>query len=217
MSVDEMTTAIDLGLEMADIAGAEGIAVFGCGEMGIGNTTAASAMTAALTRTSVAEVTGRGTGIDEDTFLRKVQIVSQALRVNQPGRGSLDVLRTVGGLEIAAIVGAYIGAAAHRMAIVGDGFIATAAALVASDLCPAFLDYWCAGHRTSEPGHAVQLRFLGQEPLLQLDMRLGEGTGAALAMHLLGGAAAVMNDMATFDSAGVSGRNDVAERESAQS
>jgi len=141
MSVDEMAAAIDVGLEMADGADAEGIAVFACGEMGIGNTTAASAVTAALTRTSAAEVTGRGTGIDENRFRRKIQIVSRALRINQPGRAPLEVLRTVGGLEIAAIVGAYIGAAGHRMTIVGDGFIATAAALVAAEICPAFLYY----------------------------------------------------------------------------
>jgi nicotinate-nucleotide--dimethylbenzimidazole phosphoribosyltransferase len=116
------------------------------------------------------------------------------------------VLRTVGGFEIAAIVGAYIGAAAHRMAIVGDGFIATTATLVAARVCPPFLDYWFAGHRSPEPGHGIQLALLQQAPLLDLDMRLGEGTGAAVAVHLLDAAAAVMNDMATFDDAGVSNR-----------
>ena len=123
MSVDELAAAIDVGLEVADAAAARGVAVLACGDMGIGNTTAASAMTAALASVSAAEVTGHGTGIDEDTFRRKVDVVTRALRVNQPGREPLDVLRTVGGLEIAAIVGACIGAAGRRMAIVGDGLI----------------------------------------------------------------------------------------------
>ncbi len=215
MSHSELAAAIGAGFEMADAAATEGVAVLACGDMGIGNTTASSAITAALARTSAAEVTGRGTGIDEQTFLRKVDVVTRALRVNRPGRAPLEVLRTVGGLEIAAIVGAYLGAAEHRIAVVGDGFIAGAAALVATELCPSFLDYWFAGHQSSEPGHAVQLRLLRQEPLLQLDLRLGEGTGAALAMPLLSAAAAVMNDMATFDSAGVSGRRDAIEHEAA--
>jgi nicotinate-nucleotide--dimethylbenzimidazole phosphoribosyltransferase len=213
MSHDELVSAIDAGLEAADAAARDDVAVLACGDMGIGNTTAASAITAALTRASAADVTGRGTGIDEETFIRKVAVVTKALSVNRPGCSPLDVLRTVGGFEIAAIAGAYIGAAAHRMAIVGDGFIASAAAMVAAELCPSFLDYWFAGHRSSEPGHAVQLGHLRQEPLLQLDMRLGEGTGAALAMHLLCAASAVMNEMATFDSAGVTDRSEVAPRE----
>jgi len=215
MSHDELAAAIDAGFDMADAAATEGVAVLACGDMGIGNTTAASAITAALARASAAEVTGRGTGIDEQTFLRKIDVVTRALRVNRPGRDPLEVLRAVGGLEIAAIAGAYIGAAERRMAIVGDGFIAGAAALVAAELCPSFLDYWFAGHQSLEPGHAVQLRLLRQEPLLQLEMRLGEGTGAALAMHLLSAAAAVMNDMATFDSAGVSRCREVIEPEAA--
>ena len=215
MSPDELAAAISAGLEMADAAATDGVAVLACGDMGIGNTTAASAITAALARASAVEVTGRGTGIDEQTFLRKIDVVTRALRMNRPGREPLEVLRTVGGLEIAALVGAYIGAAARRLAIVGDGFIAGAAALVAADMCPSFLDYWFAGHQSLEPGHAVQLRLLRQEPLLQLEMRLGEGTGAALAMHLLGAAAAVMNDMATFDSAGVSRRREITEPEAA--
>jgi nicotinate-nucleotide--dimethylbenzimidazole phosphoribosyltransferase len=216
MSVDELRAAMDVGLEAADTAAAQGIAVIACGDMGIGNTTAATAMTAALTGVSAGDVTGHGTGIDGETFRRKVNVVARALRVNQPGREPLDVLCMVGGLEIAAIVGAYIGAAGHRMAIVGDGFIATAAAVVAADLCPSFLDYWFAGHQSPEPGHAVQLALLRQEPLLQLGMRLGEGTGAALAMHLLSAAAAVMNDMATFESAGISRRHEALEREVAE-
>jgi nicotinate-nucleotide--dimethylbenzimidazole phosphoribosyltransferase len=217
MSPDEVTAAIDVGLDVADAAARDQVAVLACGDMGIGNTSAASAMTAAFTRAPAAEVTGPGTGIDNDTLVRKVAAVTRALRVNQPGRDPLEVLRTVGGFEIAAITGACLGAAAHRMAIVGDGFIATAAAMVAAELCPSFLDYWFAGHLSSEPGHRLQLDYLRQEPLLQLDMRLGEGTGAALAMHLLTAAAAVMNEMATFDSAGVDEHQGTFAREVAQS
>jgi nicotinate-nucleotide--dimethylbenzimidazole phosphoribosyltransferase len=202
----ELEAAIDAGLEAADMAAAGGVALFACGDMGIGNTTAASAITASLADAPPKDVTGRGTGVDDETYLRKIEVVTRALQVNRPGRGPLDVLRTVGGLEIAAIAGAYIGAAAHRMAIVGDGFVATASALVAAGLCPPFLDYWFAGHRSPEPGHRIQLGLLQQAPLLELDMRLGEGTGAALAVRLFDAAVAVMNEMATFDAAGVSSR-----------
>jgi nicotinate-nucleotide--dimethylbenzimidazole phosphoribosyltransferase len=208
MSEDELASALAVGLDIADAAARDGVAVIACGDMGIGNTTASSAMTAAFLGAPAAEVTGPGTGIAAEMLARKVEVVRQALAANQPGRDPLAILRTVGGLEIAAIAGAYVGAAAHRMAIVGDGFIATAAALVAASVCPPFLDYWFAGHRSSEPGHGLQLRFLRQQPLLELEMRLGEGTGAALAMHLIGAAAAVMNEMATFDSAGVAGREE---------
>lgn len=215
MSHDELAAALDVGLDVAEAASADDVAVIACGDMGIGNTTAASAMTAALTEAMASHVTGRGTGVDSDTLARKVAAVERALKANRPGRDPLEILRTIGGLEIAAITGACIGAAARRIAIVGDGFIATAAALAAAALCPSFLDYWFAGHLSSEPGHRVQLAHLRQEPLLALDMRLGEGTGAALAMHLLGAAAAVMNEMATFQSAGVDGPDQV--REVAQS
>jgi nicotinate-nucleotide--dimethylbenzimidazole phosphoribosyltransferase len=206
MSEDELASALRVGLDIADGAARDGVAVIACGDMGIGNTTAASAMTAAFLGVAAAQVTGPGTGIDGEMLARKIDVVRRALAANQPGHDPLAILRTVGGLEIAAIAGAYVGAAAHRMAIVGDGFIATAAALVAASICPPFLDCWFAGHRSSEPGHMLQLGFLRQRPLLDLEMRLGEGTGAALAMSLFGAAAAVMNEMATFDSAGVAGR-----------
>jgi nicotinate-nucleotide--dimethylbenzimidazole phosphoribosyltransferase len=208
MSEDELASALRVGLDIADGAARDGVAVIACGDMGIGNTTAASAMTAAFLGVAAAQVTGPGTGIDGEMLARKIDVVRRALAANQPGHDPLAILRTVGGLEIAAIAGAYVGAAAHRMAIVGDGFIATAAALVAASICPPFLDYWFAGHRSSEPGHTLQLGSLQQQPLLDLEMRLGEGTGAALAMSLFGAAAAVMNEMATFDSAGVAGRAD---------
>lgn len=203
MSDEECASALAVGLDVAEQAASEGVVLIACGEMGIGNTTAASAITAAMLGLAAAEVTGVGAGIDATMLARKVGVVTRALEANQPGGDPLAVLGAVGGLEIAAMVGAYLGAARHRIAIVGDGFIATAAAVVAAALCPAFLDYWFAGHRSSEPGHAYQLEFLRQRPLLDLEMRLGEGTGAALAIPIIAAAAAVMNEMATFDSAGV--------------
>jgi nicotinate-nucleotide--dimethylbenzimidazole phosphoribosyltransferase len=208
MSIDEMTLAINAGIDVADAAAVDGVALLACGDMGIGNTTAASAMTAALVGVPASGVIGRGTGIDDAALERKREVVARALRVNRPAGDPLEVLRTVGGLEIAAMTGAYLSAARHRIAIVGDGFIATAAVLVASALRPAVLDYWFPGHQSSEPGHRVQLAHLGRPPLLDLDMRLGEGTGAALAMQVIGAAAAVMNGMTTFDAAGVAGRQD---------
>jgi nicotinate-nucleotide--dimethylbenzimidazole phosphoribosyltransferase len=217
MSNDELASAVDVGLEVANAAARDGVAVLACGDMGIGNTTAASAMTAAFTNAPAADVTGRGTGIGNETLTRKIATIARALRINRPGRSPLEVLRTVGGLEIAAIAGAYVGAAAHRIAVVGDGFITTAAAMVAAELNPSFLDYWFAGHLSTEPGHRLQLAYLQQDPLLQLNMRLGEGTGAALAMHLLSAAAAVMNEMDTFESAGVAGPPGPSAREAAPS
>ena len=209
MSTAEAAAALEIGIEAAHQAADAGVTLFACGDMGIGNTTAASAITAAITRSAPLRVTGPGTGIDNDALARKAAVVTQALRVNQPGRDPLVVLRSVGGLEIAAIVGAYLGAASRRMAIVGDGFVTTAAALVAAELCPSFLDYWFAGHRSTEPGHTVQLDYLRQTPLVDLDLRLGEGTGAALAMPIVAAAAAMMSGMATFDEAGVAARMDI--------
>jgi nicotinate-nucleotide--dimethylbenzimidazole phosphoribosyltransferase len=212
MSNDDVAAALGVGLDVADGAASAGAALIACGEMGIGNSTAASAITAAMLGRPASQVTGSGTGIGHARLVRKVNAVTRALAANHPGRDPLTVLRTVGGLEVAAIAGTYIGAAAHRIAVVGDGFIATAAALVAAMICPSFLGYWFAGHRSPEPGHAMQLQFLQQQPLLDLGLRLGEGTGAALAMPLFIAAVAMMNDMATFDGAGVARRDDGLER-----
>jgi nicotinate-nucleotide--dimethylbenzimidazole phosphoribosyltransferase len=203
MTAEELESALTIGISAADAAARAGIRALGCGDMGIGNTTAASAITAAVTGASVAAVTGRGTGIDDGRLTHKIAVITAALEINDP-QDPYEALRCFGGFEIAAIVGAYLGAAAHRMAIIGDGFVATAAALVAAQLCPAFVDFWFAGHRSPEPGHAIQLDCLGQKPLLDLEMRLGEATGAALALPLLTAAAAMITNMATFDEAGVS-------------
>jgi nicotinate-nucleotide--dimethylbenzimidazole phosphoribosyltransferase len=207
MTRAEAEAAIAIGLDVVEDAVADGIGLLGVGEMGIGNTTAASALVAALTGSPPAEVTGRGTGVDDAGWARKVEAVERALAVNRPDRGDpLGVLAAVGGLEIAVLVGAILGAAARRLPVVLDGFITGAAALVACAMRPAVADRLLAGHRSVEPGHVIVLDRLGLRPLLQLDMRLGEGTGAALAMQLVVAAAAVRDGMATFEEAAVSER-----------
>ena len=175
--------------------------------MGIGNTTAASALTAALTGADPAMVTGRGTGVADDVWVRKVEAVRRALAVNRPDAGDpLGVLAAVGGFEIAGLVGVVLAGAARRVPVVLDGFIATAAALVAARLAPAARSYLIAAHRSAEPGHVRLLEALGLTPYLELGMRLGEGTGAALGIGLLRAALACYREMATFKEAGVSER-----------
>jgi nicotinate-nucleotide--dimethylbenzimidazole phosphoribosyltransferase len=174
--------------------------------MGIGSTTAASAIVAAFTDLPVGDVTGRGTGIDDATWARKVATIEHALQTNHPDPADpLDVLASVGGLEIAGLVGVVLGAAARRLPVVVDGFIATAAALIAVELCPLARNYLIAAHRSVEVGHRVALERLELEPLFALDLRLGEGTGAALALPIIGAALAVLDEMATFEEAGISG------------
>ena len=206
MAEADALAAIAVGLDVLEGAVAEGLDVVCLGEMGIGNSTAAAALVAVLTGSPAAEVTGRGTGIDDPTWRRKVAAIERGLAVN---RDSTDVplaaLAAVGGLEIAGLVGVTLGAAAHRLPVVVDGFIATAAALVAVTLCPLARDYLVAAHRSTEPGHRAALEHLELEPLLALDLRLGEGTGAALALPVVEAAAALLAEMATFDEAGVAG------------
>jgi nicotinate-nucleotide--dimethylbenzimidazole phosphoribosyltransferase len=184
--------------------------VFALGELGIGNTTAAAALTAALLGRNVSEVVGRGTGLDDAGLEHKRNVVRAAVArsARQGPQQPIDLLTELGGLEIAALVGAILAAAAAARPVVIDGFIVTAAALVAVQLVPAARDVLFAAHRSAEPGHAAQLHALGLEPLLNLDLRLGEGTGAALALPLLEAAAAVLREMASFTSAGVSKRSD---------
>ena len=206
MTRAQAVAAIEAGAALAVEAIAGGADLLGTGEMGIGNTTAASAITAALTGAPADAVTGYGTGLDESGRARKVAVVRRALEVNalDPADG-LDVLAKVGGFEIAGLVGVILAGAAHRIPVVLDGFIAGAAALVADALAPAARDALFASHRSAEPGHALALRHLGLEPYLALDMRLGEGTGAALFVMLARAAAAIHAEMATFKSAGVDG------------
>lgn len=201
--------AILVGVAVAASLAGDGARMVATGEMGIGNTTAASAITAALTGSAPGAVTGRGTGIDDAQLAHKVAVVERALAVNAPdAEDALDTLAKVGGLEIAGLVGVILGAAARRMPVVLDGFITGSAALVAVKLCPAARDYLIAGHLSVERGHRVLLDALGLEPLLNLDLRLGEGTGAALAMGIIEAALAAHNQMATFAEAGVSERED---------
>jgi nicotinate-nucleotide--dimethylbenzimidazole phosphoribosyltransferase len=180
--------------------------------MGIGNTTAASAICAVLTDRPVALVTGRGTGIDDATHARKVAAIERAIEVNSPDpRDPIAVLAAVGGLEIALLVGVIVGAAEARIPVILDGFITGAAALVAATLQPAIAPRLIAAHLSIEPGHAVILERLERRPLLDLDLRLGEGTGAALAMGLIAAAVRLRDGMATFESAAISGPTEAGE------
>jgi nicotinate-nucleotide--dimethylbenzimidazole phosphoribosyltransferase len=210
MSDTEVAAALAAGASLGDSAAAEGVALLAIGEMGIGNTTAASAITAALTGAPVTDITGRGTGLSEDAYRRKQTVIAAVLQRHFPRDGSvapdaLEVLRCVGGLEIAAMAGMMLAAAGQKIAIVIDGFISAAAAAVACALAPSARDYMFAGHRSQEPGHRVLLERLALRPILDLDMRLGEGTGAVLAMPILEAAVRIYTEMATFSSAGVSG------------
>jgi nicotinate-nucleotide--dimethylbenzimidazole phosphoribosyltransferase len=205
MEESEMLAAIGIGIEMARDAAVSGCDLLGFGEMGIGNTTSASAITAALTGQPLDAVIGIGAGAGADGLSRKRSAIERALarhagQLHTP----LGVLRCVGGLEVAAMTGFCLGAAAHRLPVLTDGFIATAGAAVAVRLCPAAGHYLFAAHRSAEPGHAHLLALLGLQPLLNLGLRLGEGTGAALAIKLVQASVAAFTQMATFASAGVS-------------
>jgi nicotinate-nucleotide--dimethylbenzimidazole phosphoribosyltransferase len=205
MTAAEMYAALQVGIELANDAAEHGRTLIGTGEMGIGNTTAASAITAVLTGRPVRDVTGRGTGLDDAALTHKIQVIERALAVNRPDPADpLQVLQKVGGLEIAGLTGLVLGGAARRIPIVVDGFISTAAAAIACALQPRAQHFLLAAHRSSEPGHDALLKFIGQSPLLDLNMRLGEGTGATLAMALIESATKLLNEMATFSSAGVS-------------
>lgn len=206
MTRDEAIGAIDAGLDVAGELIAAGANLLGVGEMGIGNTTAASALASVLTGFGADAVTGLGTGIDGEGRRRKVAAVERAIAVNAPDpRDPIGVLAAVGGLEIAALTGVVLGAVAARVPVVLDGFITGAAALVACDLAPGIGERLIAAHRSPEPGHAIVLQRLGLRPLLELELRLGEGSGAAIAMGLVRTAVQVRDGMATFGDAGVSG------------
>ncbi len=202
MSHDEALATLLAGADVALELVERGHDCLLTGDMGIANTTASAALVAAFTGAAVAEVTGRGTGADDATWRRKVEVVEGALAA-LTALDPLDVLAAVGGLEHAALAGFMIGAATARVPVVLDGLIAGAAALVAHALAPAVAEHWFAGHRSVEPGHALTLAHLGLRPLVDLDLRLGEGTGAVLALPVVQSAGAVLREMATFDSAGV--------------
>lgn len=204
MSRAQAQQAVLTGFELASEAVAQGVQMLGTGDMGIANTTPSTAIAAALTGRPLAELVGRGTGLDDPGLAHKRRVIARGLELNRPDPSDgLDVLAKVGGFEIGGIAGCVLASAHHRKPVVIDGLISTAGALVAHALCPAVVGYIFAGHRSQEPAHAAMLARLGLEPILDLGMRLGEGTGAALAMQVLGGAARVMREVLTFEQAGV--------------
>jgi nicotinate-nucleotide--dimethylbenzimidazole phosphoribosyltransferase len=205
MTHTQMLEAIQVGIDVCDTQLDQGVDLIATGDMGIGNTTASSAITAALLQTPVVLVTGRGTGISDEQLIYKVKVIEQALARHTPNpQASLDVLMKVGGLEIAGLVGVIIAAASRRVPVVIDGFISGAAALIAVELNPLIREYLIAGHVSVERGHRLILERLGLSPLLDLKLRLGEGTGAVLAMSIIEAALHAHNEMATFEEAGVS-------------
>jgi nicotinate-nucleotide--dimethylbenzimidazole phosphoribosyltransferase len=201
----EALQCLGTGIAMARRYAVPGPALYAAGEMGIGNTTAAAAITTIVTGEPARVVTGRGTGIDDRTLEKKIRLVERAIEVNQPDpRDPLDVLSKVGGAEIGAIAGLCLGAAERGIPVILDGFISTSGALIACGLNRYVKDFLFAAHQSREPGHKAALAHLGLRPIFDLDLRLGEGTGAVLAMHLLEAALKICTEMATFEEAGVS-------------
>jgi nicotinate-nucleotide--dimethylbenzimidazole phosphoribosyltransferase len=204
MTEAQLYQALAAGIAMAEHCYAQGSKAVALGEMGIGNTTIASAMTAAFLQLSPESITGRGTGSDDATLARKVKAIEQALVTNSVKSGDgFDVLRKLGGFELAGICGMALGLSRRGIAVVADGFISTAAVLAAVKMCPLVRDYVFVGHQSTEPGHEALVNALDARPLLDLEFRLGEGTGACLSLTLLKSAATVMSQMATFESAAV--------------
>lgn len=204
MTRDEMLAAMQVGIDLADQSRVEGVALVGTGEMGIGNTSPSSAMIAVISGIPVRKLTHRGTGINDAALEHKIRVIEQGLALNRPDpKDPLDVLAKVGGLEIAAIAGLVLGCAANSVPVVVDGFISTAGALIASELHPNVRDYIFAAHESVEIGHRFMMERIGVRPILDLDFRLGEGTGAALAMGLIEAGVKIMKEMATFEQAGV--------------
>jgi nicotinate-nucleotide--dimethylbenzimidazole phosphoribosyltransferase len=207
MTREECEAAITRGAALAAQEIAQGSNVLGFGEMGIGNTSSAAIITSKLCGLPLVQCVGRGTGLDDAGLQKKHTLLAEAIARHNTSNDPLDVLATFGGFEIAMMAGAMLGAAQRGALLLIDGYIATSALLVAASLQPAIKEYCVFAHESGEPGHARQLAWLGVEPLLSLDMRLGEGTGAALAYPLVQAAVNFLNEMASFESAGVSGRN----------
>jgi nicotinate-nucleotide--dimethylbenzimidazole phosphoribosyltransferase len=207
MTEEEAVKAIEVGIELVNAEAKKGLDIVGTGEMGIGNTTPSAAICAVLTGKPVAVVTGRGTGLDDKGLQRKVEMIEKAISLNKPdAKNALDVLTKIGGLEIAGLAGVILGAAANRIPVMIDGYISGAAALIAAGICPQCQDFMIAGHVSVEPGHRILLEYLGLQPLINLNMRLGEGTGGAIGMHLAESACRILSEMATFAEAGVSNK-----------
>ncbi|MGI6551597.1 MAG: nicotinate-nucleotide--dimethylbenzimidazole phosphoribosyltransferase [Bacillota bacterium] len=205
MSREEAIQAIEVGIKLVQEQIEKGARLVATGEMGIGNTTPSTAILAVFSGLDAAGITGRGTGLDEEGMKIKEQVINRALAFHRPDpRDGLDVLAKVGGLEIGALAGVILGAAARRVPVLIDGFISGAGALIAKALKPLSRDYMIASHLSQEPGHQIMLNLLGLKPMLSLDMRLGEGTGAALGFLLVDAAIKCQREMATFAEAGVS-------------
>ncbi len=208
MTREEAIKSIETGIELLEAELEGGIDIAGTGDMGIGNTTSSSAVAAAITGMPVEKITGRGTGIDDDALANKIDVIRRALLVNKPDSGdAIDVLAKVGGFEIGGLAGIILGSAKNKIPVVIDGFISGAAALLAYQLKPEVRDYIIAAHCSVERGHRVILDYIGLKPLLDLDLRLGEGTGAALGIGLVEAAVRILTRMATFKSAEVSGKS----------
>jgi len=209
MSKNEAERAIIAGIEVfEDELSRKGIDIIGLGEMGIANTTPSSAIVACLTKSKVEEVTGRGTGIDKDQLKNKIRAIKQGIEVNCPDpEDGLDVLSKIGGFEIGGLVGCILAAASHRVPIVIDGFISCTSALIAIELAPLVKDYMFASHDSVEKGHNIALKYIGKVPMFDLDMRLGEGTGAALGISFIEAGVKILTQMATFEDAGVDNKS----------
>jgi len=204
MSREEALQAIKVGVEVAEGEIDQGVNLLATGEMGIGNTTPSSAILAVYSDAALPVIVGRGTGLDDQGVQRKIKAIETALMINKPDPADpLDVLAKVGGLEIAGMTGIILGSAARKVPVVIDGFISGVAALIAYKLAPQVKDYIIASHLSEEPGHKIALEVIGVEPMLRMRMRLGEGTGAALAFNLIEAATRIMGEMATFEEAGV--------------
>jgi nicotinate-nucleotide--dimethylbenzimidazole phosphoribosyltransferase len=207
MSREEAIRSIETGIDVFQNELERGLDIVGVGDMGIGNTTPSSAITAAIIGESVEKVTGRGTGVDNRTFENKIMVIEKAIKLNNPDpKDPIDVLTKVGGFEIGGMTGIYLAGAANRIPVVVDGFISGAAALLAYRLEPKVKDYLIASHCSVEIGHEILLDWIGINPLLNLNLRLGEGTGAALGINLVEAGCRILSEMATFADAGVSGK-----------
>jgi nicotinate-nucleotide--dimethylbenzimidazole phosphoribosyltransferase len=205
MTKEEAIRAIEKGIELVEEELNEGIDIIGTGDMGIGNTTTSSAICAVICRKEVEEVTGRGTGIDDRIYQNKIKVIKKAIEFHKPNPDdAIDILSKIGGYEIAGIAGVILGGARYRIPVVIDGFISGAGALIAYKLNPKIKDYLIASHLSKERGHRIMLEYLGLNPVLNLDMRLGEGTGSCLAISIIEASCKILLEMATFSEAGVS-------------
>ncbi|HHV19825.1 MAG TPA: nicotinate-nucleotide--dimethylbenzimidazole phosphoribosyltransferase, partial [Thermoanaerobacterales bacterium] len=205
MTLEQAVQAIEVGIEITEMAIKKGAGIIAIGEMGIGNTSPSTAIIATYSKLPVKDVVGRGTGVDNDRLRIKIAAIEKALEINMPDPSRpLEVLAKIGGLEIAGLTGVILACSANRIPVIIDGFISGAAAVIASEMAPLAKNYMLGSHLSEEPGHKVMLDFLDVKPMLIMNMRLGEGTGAALAMNLVDASLKILKEMATFSEAGVS-------------